>query len=222
MSIYRELDPMAEHMTQFVFKGKREHISKVNIPNIAYPKQHIDIEIPKGSRDHLIIPDTVKIRFNLDFKSIDKAHSVVNNVGRALVKKKELKLGSTSIDTIDNSDIYDTYKDLYLSEIEREETLLQGLQSANGLKAQVGAKKADGTAITLAAQENTIKNTFDDRFAIPSDFNFFKHPVYPYGLKECLIVRLELNLYGEVILCTGDTSATYRLSDILLEYVNRI
>ena len=59
----------------------------------------------------------------------------MNNVGRALVKKKVLMLDSTDIDMIDNSDIYDTYKDLYLSEKEREEKLLQSIQSANGLKA---------------------------------------------------------------------------------------
>ena len=35
MSVYGELDPMVEHMTQFAFKGTREHISKVNMPNIA-------------------------------------------------------------------------------------------------------------------------------------------------------------------------------------------
>ena len=35
---------------------------------------------------------------------------------------------------------------------------------------------------------------------------------------EDLIVRLELNSSEKVILCTGDTSATYKLSDILLEY----
>ena len=49
-------------------------------------------------------------------------------------------LGSKDIDTINNSDVYDTYKDLYLSEKEREEKLLQGIQSANGLKTRVGAK----------------------------------------------------------------------------------
>ena len=114
-------------------------------------------------------------------------------------------LGSTDIDTINKSDIYDTYKDLYLSEKEREEKLFQGIQSANGLKAQVGAKKADGTALTLTTQKNAIKKTFDKRFGIPLDFDFFKHPVYPYGLKEDLIVRLELNLSEKVILCTGDT-----------------
>ena len=44
-------------------------------------------------------------------------------------------LGAKEIDTINNSDIYDTYKDLDLSEKEREKKLLQGIQSANGLKA---------------------------------------------------------------------------------------
>ena len=218
MSIYGELDPMVKHRTQFAFKGKRENISKVNILNIAYPNQHIDIDIPHDSRDHVIIPDTVKIMFNLDIESTDKARSVVNNVGKALVKKKVLMLGSTDIDTINNSDIYDTYKDLYLSEKEREEKLLQGIQSANGLKACLGAKKADGTAQTLTTQENAIKKTFDKRFSILLDFDFFKHPVYPYRLKEDLIVRLELNSPEKVILCTGDTSATYKLSDISLEY----
>ena len=88
MSIYGELDPMVEHRKQFSFKGKREYISKVNIPNIPYPGQHIDIGIPHGSGDHVIVSDTVKITFNLDIESTDKARCVVNNVGKALVKKR--------------------------------------------------------------------------------------------------------------------------------------
>ena len=43
----------------------------------------------------------------------------MNNVGRALVKKKVLKLGSDDIETMDNSNVYDTY-----SEKECEERLL--------------------------------------------------------------------------------------------------
>ena len=60
--------------------------------------------------------------------------------------------------------------------------------------------------------------TFDKRFAILLDFDLFKHPLYPYGLKEDLIVRLELNSAEKAILCTGDTNGTYKLSDISLEY----
>ena len=107
-------------------------------------------------------------------------------------------LDSKDIDTTNNSDIYDTYKDFYLSEKKREEKLLEGIPSTNGLKARVGAKKAVGTALTVTTQENVIKRTFDKRFVIPLYFDFFKHPVYSYGLKEDLIVRLELDTSKKV------------------------
>ena len=81
---------------------------------------------------------------------------------------------------------------------------------ANGLEAREGAKKSDSAELTVTTQENAIKKTFDKRFAIPLDFDFFKHPVYPYGFKEDLTVRLELNSSEKVILCTGDTNAAYR------------
>ena len=113
---------------------------------------------------------------------------------------------------------YDTYKDLYLSKKEHEKKLLQGLQPANGLKVQVGAKKADCTALTVTTHENTIKKTLDKRFATLLDFDFFRHRMYPYALKEDLIVRLELNSSEKVILCTGDTNATYKLSNISFKY----
>ena len=87
MSVYEELDHMVEHRTQFAFKGKREHIAKVNMLNIAYLNQHIEVKILHGSRDHVIIPDTVNITFNFYITSTDKARSIVSNVGRALAKK---------------------------------------------------------------------------------------------------------------------------------------
>ena len=64
--------------------------------NIAYPNQHIAIDMLHGSRDHVIVTDTAKIMFNLDITSIVKARSVVNNVGRILVKKKVFMLGTFS------------------------------------------------------------------------------------------------------------------------------
>ena len=39
-------------------------------------------------------------------------------------------------DTINSVDIYDTSNDFYLSRKEREEKLIQGIQSANHLKAR--------------------------------------------------------------------------------------
>ena len=78
----------------------------------------------------------------------------------------------------------------------------------------MGAKKADGTALTVTTQENAIKKTLDKRFTIPLDFNFFKHPLYPYGLNEPLFIRIELNSAKNVLLCTEDINAIYKTEDI--------
>ena len=78
---------MIEKGAQFAFKGKREHITTINTTNIAYPGQHFKIKIHKGSIDHVIVPNILKITFDLEIESTGKAHSVVNNVGRTLVKK---------------------------------------------------------------------------------------------------------------------------------------
>ena len=96
MSVHGELDPMVEHRTQFAFKGKREHIAKVNMPNIAYPNQHTDIQLPHGSRDHVIIPNTVKITFNFDITSTDKARMLERHLQKkrcsCLVQKRLTRL----------------------------------------------------------------------------------------------------------------------------------
>ena len=92
MSVYGELDPMIEHSTHFAVKGNREHITTVNTPNIAFPGQHFKIIIPQCSADHEIVPDTLKITFDLHLTSTYNARTVVNNVGRTLVKKKCLGL----------------------------------------------------------------------------------------------------------------------------------
>ena len=84
MSVYGKVDPMVGHRTQLAFKSKREYIAKAR----AYSSQQINIKIPHGSRDHVIVLDTIKIIFNLEIESTDKTRSVVNNVGRALVKRK--------------------------------------------------------------------------------------------------------------------------------------
>ena len=114
----------------------------------------------------------------------------MSNVGRVLVKKKVLMLGSKDNDMINDSDIYDTYKDLYLSEKEHEGKLLQGMQPANGLKARVCAKKSDGTALTLTTQENAIKKAFDKRFSVPLDFDLLSILCIHMALRKIVHYRV--------------------------------
>lgn len=70
------------------YEDTREHITKVNISNIVFPNQNIDTELPHSSIDHVIVPDTIKITFDIDIMLTDKTRSIVNNNGRVLAVKR--------------------------------------------------------------------------------------------------------------------------------------
>ena len=71
------------------------------------------VTIPRGSLDITMVRESQLL--NIRTWSLDKARSIVTNIGRALVAKKTLSLGSKELEVIENSDIFDTYKDLYLT-----------------------------------------------------------------------------------------------------------
>ena len=217
---YSELEINPENRIQWAFKGKREHVVKTNTPNTAYPEQTFDVDIPSGSIQHVIVPTSIpKVTFKLEIKSSkDKGRTIVNNIGREIVTKKVLTLGSKDIESINHCDKFDTFKDLYLTKDQREDRVLQGIQSVQGLKARVGATKSDGTAITFNGEETAIQKTLGNRFSIPLDFDFFNQPVFPAGLDEKLKVTLTLNSSERVIQASEDSEATFEISDIALEY----
>ena len=63
-----------------------------------------------------------------------------------------------------------------------------------------------------------MKNTLGERFALLLDFDFFEHPAYSKGLKEDLIVRLELNSSEKLILYNRDATTAQKLSEVFLKY----
>ena len=64
-----------------------------------------------------------------------------------------------SINIFDSSDVYNTYKDLYVSKEEGDEKLSESIQSANGLKVWVDSAKVDD--LTFTTEENAIKENPD-------------------------------------------------------------
>ena len=46
---------------KFVFKWKREHTVKVDIPTRGYPNQHTDIIFPIRLIDHVMVLNTFKV-----------------------------------------------------------------------------------------------------------------------------------------------------------------
>ena len=99
---------------------------------------------------------------------------------------------------------------------EKENALLQGIQDADGLKARIGSKKTDSSAFT--AEQTAIATTLGNRFSIPLDFAIFNAILHAFSLREDIVVRITLASPLKVLLITGDTSATYKIINICLEF----
>ena len=64
---------------------------------MSYPNERTDNEILYGSRNHIIVPNTVTITFNFDIELTDRKRSIVTNIGRTLIKKKLSMLKGTKV-----------------------------------------------------------------------------------------------------------------------------
>jgi hypothetical protein len=139
---------------------------------------------------------------------------VVQNLGRAIIKKMTIKLEGREVLSLDNADICLIYCDLWLSANERKDLAYQGIQSEAGLKHRIGASdKAEHT------KDESIARVYGNRFCIPLDFELLTShlPYYQGALKDRLSYELTFNEYSRVIV-SEDPEAEYVISDISLEF----
>ena len=92
--------------------------------------------------------------------------------------------------------------------------MYQGIQSVKGRKVRIGAEEA-GTV----AKDVAIGTAFGNMFCIPLDFEILEsqNPFFQQALNDRLSYELTFNNNGRVIVST-DTAASYKVTDINLEY----
>ena len=110
--------------------------------------------------------------------------------------------------SIDDSDIFHCYVDLWKSPSERINLAYQGIGKANMLKHRVGAGNASADV-----EDQAIAGAFKNRFCVPLDFELLEThmPLYQAGLGDRLEYELKFNDYHAVINSTD-------VSNICLEF----
>ena len=116
--------------------------------------------------------------------------------------------------SIDDSDMYHCYVDLWRSPTERVNMAYQGIGKDNMLKHRVGAGNASSDK-----EDQAIADAYKNRFCIPLDFELLEShmPFLQSALGDRLEVELTFNDYDKVIKST-DTSASYIIKNICLEF----
>ena len=163
------------------------------------------------------MPGNLALLFNLDLVGGHADNYLVQNVSRALVSRFVVKYAGETVQDTHGYDIYEIFKDLFLTVEEREEMLLEGIQSTklDKIRSDAGNKETSGVD-TEKALESVYKTTYKINLdhEILTDHGVF----YPQALFHDLTFELTLAPASQVVRGSDATKLVYKLKNIQLEY----
>ena len=214
----RKLNPYRRLRDPLGVKGIRQNVVVTNNPSTIDENQQLLVRFPNLGPNDVIVPGTAKLAFTIELTSTDANKTIVKNLGRAIIKKKAVKIEGNEVISVDDSDVFDCYVDLWKTPPERMNGAYQGICSENILALRVDAGNADQTA--KSGRDKAVADAFGTRFCVPLDFELLEShmPFYQAALADRLSYELTFNDYARVVKATNDTAAKYKITGISLEY----
>lgn len=218
-SFGRELNPFRSLRSPLGVKGIRQSVVVTNNPSTIDANQQLLVRFPNLGANDVIVPGTTRLAFTISLTSTDANRTVVQNLGRAVVKKVTIKISGNEVLSIDDADVYGVYADLWRTPQERANMAYQGIDTSadrNTTKLRVGAGDAGATVV----EDVAISSAYGSRYHVPLDTEILSSamPYYQSGLGDRLEYELTFNDYSRVIKATGDTNASYTIDGISLEF----
>ena len=215
----RKLNPHRRLRDPLGVKGVRQSVVVTNNPSTIDQNQQLLVRFPNLGAHDVIPPGTARLAFTVSLTSTDANRTVVQNVGRAIVKKTTIKISGNEVLSIDDSDIYGCYWDLWRTAQERSNSQYQGIDLSddrNINRIRIGARNKDETE----TEDKAVADAYGNRFHIPLDFELLEThmPFYQSALGDRLEYELTFNDYSRVVVATDDAAATYTVENICLEF----
>ena len=217
MAVQANLLPSHSVKTLGAMKAERTVKRIAFNPTEANPGNTLYVSVPKLKKEEVIVPGTLSLLFNLDLTGGHANNYLVQNVSRALIDHFVVKYAGTTVQDTNGYDIYEIFKDLFLSTDEREEKILKGIQSVdlNKIRSNSGDKKTSGVDA-----ENKLESVYKNKYKINLDHQILTDhgAFYPQALYNDLTFELTLAPAAQVVRETDASKLVYKLKNIQLEY----
>ena len=215
----RKLNPYRSLRDPLGTKGLRQSVVITNNPSTIDENQQLLVRFPNLGAHDVIVPGTVRLAFEISLTSTDANKSVVQNLGRAVVKKTTINISGNEVMSIDDSDVLHCYTDLWKTAQERKNAQYQGIDESadqNVTRLRIGAGNKDATKL----EDKAIADAYGARYHIPLDFELLEShmPFYQSALGDRLEYELTFNEYGRVVKAAADKKGSYKIDNICLEY----
>ena len=183
----------------------------------ARPGVTLYVSVPKLNENKVLVPGSLALLFNIDLTKGHANNFLVQNVTRALIDRLVVKYAGEILQDTVGYDIFKIWEDLFLSQEERDNIIVEGIQSEDLCKICSGAgdKKTSGVDA-----ENKLNKVYGSKYRIRLDHQVLTdHGVfYPQAPYNDLVFELTLAHASQVVKGSDATQLKYKLTNIELEY----
>ena len=217
VTISEKLNPNRAPREPFGIKA-RSTLNRITLtPSEASPNETLYVDIPKLAENIVQVPGIAYLTFDLNVTG-HANNTLVNNVGRNLVKRQRVLFGGEVLqDTLDY-DLFQTYHDVFLSKDERDDMLRYGVSNVNTRKLGTDADDKDDST---DAKEVAIAALHGTKYCSPLDHSILlNHGVfYPKGLSHPLKFEITLGGVSDIVVYSDTTKPpNYKITNLELEY----
>ena len=112
----------------------------------ANPGNTLYVYVPKLNANEVLVPGSLALLFNIDLSGGHANNFLVRNVTQALVDRLHVTFGGTRLHNTVGYGICKIFEDLFLSQEERDNRILEGIQSEKlwKIRSGTGDKKTTG------------------------------------------------------------------------------
>ena len=157
------LHPAHLSKTQHAIKATRA-VKRITFDRTeASPGETLYVHVPKLNENEVLVPGSLSLRFDIVLTGGHANNYLVQNVSRALVSKMVVKFAGTILQDTDGYDLFKIYEDLFLSQEQRDDMILEGIQSIDlcKIRSNAGDKKTSGVNT-----ENKLTENFGTKYYI--------------------------------------------------------
>ena len=219
MEVGDKLNPQRSYRKGFALKDLCQHIIKTNNPSTIGPGELLTVRFPDLKENQVIIPGTTKLTFNITLAGTDVNRTLVENLGRNIIRKLIVKLEGNEITSTEEYDVLYSYYDCWKTATERRNAIFQGIVDADGQTENAIKHRINAGDKANNVKDQTVASIYDNSFCIPLDFEILESslPLYQYGLGSHLTYELTFADYSDVIKAMNP-DVTYTISNVSLEF----
>ena len=220
----RYVAPYRSEKTSASFKAEvTKHVTTFT-PSTAKPGDILCIDFPIIENE-LVTPGSLALTFDLDI-NLDPSEPgnevknfPVNNLAANIVSDFKVKVGSEYVFALNYAYLYNTYKDLWLTPMERKNAIEQGIQGINLRKLRTDL----GTTFTTGStplSDAWLKNMFGKRYKIPINFEMISAhmPISGKLLEQSIAFEIKINEKKYVLNYETEANANFLMKKICLEF----